>query len=87
MEENCQGCTEIGFIEWCQDIRAKLEELKTSVKAMKAHSDLQTRQEPACDHGEILANIMLAYRHLEDARMRMGKAIQARDGGTSCYPK
>lgn len=34
---------------------------------------------------EAIANVMLAYRHLEDASMRLGKAIQALDGGTSVY--
>jgi hypothetical protein len=38
------------------------------------------------DRGEMIANAMLAYRHLEDARMRIGKVIQAFDGGASCYP-
>lgn len=33
--------------------------------------------------GEMIANVTLAYRHLEDAAMRFGKAIQAADGGTS----
>lgn len=37
------------------------------------------------DPGEMLANIMLAYRHLEDARMRIGKIFQALDGGKSVY--
>jgi hypothetical protein len=37
------------------------------------------------DRAEMIANLMLAYRHLEDASMRLGKAIQARDGGTSVY--
>ncbi|HUV64215.1 MAG TPA: hypothetical protein VMW24_09965 [Sedimentisphaerales bacterium] len=37
--------------------------------------------------GDIGANITLAYRHLEDARMRLGKAVQALDGGTSCYTR
>lgn len=32
------------------------------------------------DRGEMIANAMLAYRHLEDARMRLGKAIQAYEG-------
>lgn len=36
---------------------------------------------------EARANLTLAYRHLEDARMRLGKAIQAIDGGVSCYDK
>jgi hypothetical protein len=42
---------------------------------------------PAADRGEMIANVMLAYRHLEDARMRLGKAIQAYDGGVSVYDK
>jgi hypothetical protein len=36
---------------------------------------------------EAIANIMLAYRHLEDASMRLGKVIQALDGGASVYDK
>lgn len=37
------------------------------------------------NQSEVCANITLAYRHLEDASMRLGKAIQAADGGKSCY--
>ena len=37
------------------------------------------------DTGEMLANITLAYRHLEDAAMRVGKVIQAYEGGKSIY--
>lgn len=36
---------------------------------------------------EAVANVILAYRHLEDASMRLGKAIQALDGGVSVYDK
>lgn len=39
------------------------------------------------DTSEVRANIMLAYRHLEDARMRLGKAIQATEGGVSIYDR
>ena len=38
-------------------------------------------------NNEINANIDLAYRHLEDAALRLGKAIQAIDGGISVYDK
>lgn len=31
------------------------------------------------EFGEMIANIMLAYRHLEDANMRLGKAIRIFD--------
>lgn len=37
--------------------------------------------------GEVIANFMLSYRHLEDASMRLGKAIQAIDGGVSVYDR
>jgi hypothetical protein len=37
--------------------------------------------------GEAVANVMLAYRHLEDASMRLGKVIQALDGGASVYDR
>lgn len=44
-------------------------------------------EEQTFKHGEILANIMLAVRHLEDARMRLGKVIQYNGDGVSCYDK
>jgi exonuclease VII small subunit len=39
------------------------------------------------NYDEMAANIVLCYRHLEDAAMRLGKAIQAYDGGKSVYDK
>jgi len=53
------------------------------VKARVFNHDVATDE----DRGEVLANFMLAYRHLEDASMRLGKCIQARDGGVSIYDK
>lgn len=37
--------------------------------------------------GECIAQAMLALRHIEDARMRLGKVIQYADGGVSIYDK
>lgn len=37
--------------------------------------------------GEMKAHILLAVRHLEDARMRLGKVIQYSGDGESCYDK
>lgn len=37
--------------------------------------------------GEIMANLTLAYRHIEDASMRCGKVIQHSQGGVSQYDK
>lgn len=39
------------------------------------------------NRGEVIANFTLAFRHLEDAKMRLGKVIQALDGGESIYDK
>ena len=86
-EKQCEAVTETPFIERCQEVRAKVEELKAAVWAMRSHLDFSNEQTHVYQHAEMKANVMLSYRHLEDARMRMGKAIQARDGGTSCYPK
>lgn len=51
-------------------------------------NDARFKDLPAdADQGEMKANIMLAYRHIEDAIMRVGKVIQAYDGGRSIYDK
>lgn len=34
---------------------------------------------------EVIANIVLAFRHLEDSAMRMGKVLQALNNGESIY--
>ena len=39
------------------------------------------------DRGEMIANVKLAYRHLEDAAMRLGKVMQAKNGGESILSK
>lgn len=77
---------ETEFKVLCQDARAKIEALKQEVKALQTHGDFK-KPCGESDHGEMRANVQLVYRHLEDARMRLGKAIQASDGGKSCYPK
>ena len=68
------------------DLRAKDEatelraRIKASAEAVRAIRDGVTNH-------EAIANVMLAYRHLEDASMRLGKVIQALDGGVSVYDK
>ena len=74
------------------------EELKKTINARRW--DLRTTGEQVkdlvghvpfpkigLDSGEAKANLMLAYRHIEDARMRLGKAIQALEGGESIFDK
>lgn len=66
-------------------VKNAAEEVKLVADQCKPPSSIVARTGE--DRGEIIANLMLAYRHLEDASMRLGKAIQARDGGTSVYDK
>ena len=76
--------TEItGVKEIAQILREEIQELADDV------SDLFNNENhmEGADEQEAEENIMLAYRHLEDAKMRLGKVIQAEDGGVSCYDK
>ena len=86
--ENVQGHD--GGVE-PNDIKLRCERLRGTVKNMAKYTlDLKGDPHFKADNpsnSEMLANIMLAYRHLEDARMRLGKVIQAYDGGVSCYDK
>ena len=71
----------------CDTMRQQIKDIGSHVLCLKAHSDFQGEQAYVGQHGEMIANIMLAYRHLEDARMRLGKVLQAQDGGISVYDK
>ena len=64
------------------DIRKILKENAAEVLKLKG---VYLPLGPESDQGEAMANIMLAYRHAEDAVMRLGKVIQALDGGVSIY--
>ena len=72
---------ELDWKESCFHVRGDIEAVKCGIiQLLREH----LRE---CPVGEAAANITLAYRHLEDARMRIGKAVQALDGGESCYPR
>lgn len=75
---------ELTIEEMATQARAEIEKIGKFVFTMKANSALFQKSTSAnADHGEAIANIMLAYRHLEDARMRLGKVFQAMNGGIS----
>lgn len=67
-------------------LRADVLTLETAFKDAKA---AMTAAEPLAneDRPEVMSNITLAFHHLEDARMRLGKVIQAASGGVSVYDK
>lgn len=73
--------------EDCDDLRKVIGGIGKSVKMLMDHEAMAHNRPLKIDVGEMKANIMLSYRHLEDARMRLGKVIQAEDGGVSVYDK
>ena len=75
------------FKECCFALLGNLEKEKQATRMLMTHPVFRDTVGEFIEAGEMKANITLAYRHLEDVRMRLGKAIQAYDGGTSCYPR
>ena len=71
----------------CKRLREEIKETGFVVHALKNHSDFRGEQSYSGQHGEMQANIMLTYRHLEDARMRVGKILQAAGDGVSILDK
>jgi hypothetical protein len=74
----------------CNALRSEIKAVATHVTELKKSlvSGHWAKPEGAVpDVGEALANVTLCYRHLEDAAMRLGKTIQAWDGGKSIYDK
>lgn len=65
--------------------KSDCEDFRRDLKAITGH--LGNYIDPNDERSEVVANLTLAYRHLEDASMRLGKAIQAIDGGISVYDK
>lgn len=72
-----------------EQFKTKIAAFRDELKALTAQavevkeSVLSNPQVEGQSKGEMVANMILAYRHLEDAAMRFGKAIQASDGGVS----
>lgn len=77
---------ELTFEESVNGFRKRTKEVAVGLKSFKEKmGDTELAEKE--DRGEVLANLMLSYRHLEDASMRLGKVLQARDGGVSVYDK
>jgi hypothetical protein len=74
------------FDEAMAELRKQLKVLGAQVLYCK---DEKSKQETdgVENTAEIMANLVLSYRHIEDASMRIGKVLQARNGGVSVYDK
>jgi hypothetical protein len=77
----------VTFDEQAQVLRRKLKLLGDEVKELHKSAAFVLPEEFEGQDSEMKANIMLSFRHIEDAAMRLGKAIQAYDGGVSVYDK
>lgn len=71
----------------CTELRNQIRDLGTSVLALKAQSVFGGEELFVGQQGEMKANIMLSFRHLEDARMRIGKVMQQIQGGISIFDR
>jgi hypothetical protein len=77
--------------ELCADLRTDIESIKCRVANLHDHDHFKTAEDrpleggnvPKKQHPNMHANITLAFRHMEDARMRLGKVLQAYQGGIS----
>ena len=66
--------------ETCNQLRTELQQSEELCRALLQNSKGQF-------NNEVGANLMLSIRHIEDARMRLGKAIQYAGDGVSCFNK
>lgn len=64
--------------EDCEALRRDIKVIADKLWAMRIEGGMP---------GEKQANATIAYRHLEDASMRLGKCIQAIDGGASVHDR
>lgn len=67
----------------CDYLRSEILTLEKMARLIKDHSTLKGEQKFPGQHGEMIAQSMLAVRHLEDARMRIGKVLQYERDGVS----
>ena len=82
------------FEEWCEAVRKQIGSLNAEIvqmfdakRASESEGPLLGVNIPHDSRTNQLANLTLAFRHLEDARMRLGKVMQACQGGISKYDR
>ena len=73
--------------ELCKRLRDDLKKIEMQARSILDHSDLKAENTFGNQRGEQKGQAMLAVRHIEDARMRLGKVIQYNGTGVSCYDK
>lgn len=74
----------MGKLFTIDEIRQQIKNIANLVLVRK-HDEQNSETDEKENKGEVIANLMLSYRHLEDASMRLGKVLQAKNGGVSVY--
>jgi hypothetical protein len=80
-----QSASVPSFEERARDLRTKLRAIAAEVRSLYHAPAFLIEELYPGQHKEMGANIELSYRHIEDATMRLGKAIQAYGRGKSVY--
>lgn len=75
------------FTGRCDAAREGIKNMSHTIRHLREHPIFGALEKYPDQHAEMKANIMLAYRHLEDARMRVGKILQAAGDGVSILDK
>lgn len=74
----------MNFVDDVNMLRDEIRDKDGRVQDLHKHDVFDALKKPSKgplpNENEMRANIQLAHRHLEDARMRLGKAIQAFEG-------
>jgi len=73
--------------ECLNEMRAELKQIEMKARTIVTCDALKAESTFENQRGEQKAQAMLAVRHIEDARMRLGKVIQYNGDGISCYDK
>lgn len=87
-ESPVKSTEQLAFESAVATLRADILDIEKRIQVLAVDPFLKTAPTPEnVDAGEAIANVKLAYRHAEDARMRLGKVFQALSGGVSSYAK
>lgn len=78
---------QVGFKGQCDDLRYSIRNLETGTRNLSGEQFLECAQAFEGQHEEIAAQLNLAVRALEEARMRLGKAIQYSEDGVSIHDR
>lgn len=85
-EETMDCCAPTTFKDEVDETRKFIKELGKRVELMKEYRKGCPEDEGE-NRSEVMANLTLCYRHIEDASMRLGKVLQHLNGGVSHYDK